>query len=293
MTSYRDGISIIIAMQEEPRMHRTNRVKVTRGGIALPKHDPTSEWKSFFDIYAPHYMNEPFTRNTSEEVDFLIEVMSLEPGASVLDVGCGTGRHSIELARRGYNVTGVDISEGMLSEAARRAEEAAVDVEWIRQDAARLKLDRTYDACICLCEGAFGLLNSGEDATVRDISILRGIASALAPGSPFLLTALNALRTIRMYSDDDVAAGRFDNIALCQVHTVGSCLGEENHGKLPDDVLSSVIREKAFTAMELTLMLKIAGFSVEHIWGGTAGNWGRRPILMDEMELMVVARLDR
>ncbi len=70
-----------------------------------------------------------------------------------------------------------------------------------------------------------------------------------------------------MYSDDDVAADRFDNIALCQVHTVGSCLGEANHGKLPDDVLSSVIREKAFTAMELTLMLKIAGFSVEHIWG--------------------------
>ncbi len=55
-------------------------------------------------------MDEPFTRNTCAEVDFLVNVMELELGASVLDVGCGTGRHSIELARRGYKVTGVDMS---------------------------------------------------------------------------------------------------------------------------------------------------------------------------------------
>ncbi len=279
-------------MQEETSAHRTNRVKITRGGIALPEHDSTREWKSFFDIYAPYYMDEPFTLNTCREVDFIIEIMALEPGASVLDVGCGVGRHSVELANRGYQVTGVDISEGMLHEAARRAEQARVDVKWLRQDATELKLDRTYDACICLCEGAFGLLNSGENAADRDISILRGIASALAPKGPFLLTALNALRTIRMYSDDDVAAGRFDNIALCQIHPIGSFIADDIRNELPENILSSVIREKAFTPMELTLMLNITGFSVEHIWGGTAGNWGRRPLLMDEIELMVMARLD-
>ena len=250
-------------------------------------------WKDFFDIYAPHYMKESFTRNTRAEVDFLVDVMELEPGASVLDVGCGTGRHSIELARRGYKVTGVDMSEGMLKEAARTAEQAGVCVEWIQQDATKLKLDSCYDACICLCEGAFGLLNAGEDAATRDISILRGIASALRPGRPFLLTALNALRTIRMYDDDDVASGRFDNITLCQVHSVGSIVSDDISRELPESISSTIVREKAFTTMELTLMLRVAGFSVEHIWGGTAGNWGRRPLLMDEIELMVLARLDK
>jgi len=50
--------------------------------------------------------------------------------------------------------------------------------------------------------------------------------------------------------------------------------------------------ERGSTAMELTLMLQIAGFRVENVWGGTAGSWGKRPLLMDEIELMVVARLD-
>jgi len=50
--------------------------------------------------------------------------------------------------------------------------------------------------------------------------------------------------------------------------------------------------ERGSTAMELTLMLQIAGFRVENVWGVTAGGWGRRPLLMDEIELMVVARLD-
>lgn len=258
----------------------------------MTSYGSNSGWKDFFNIYAPHHMGEPFTRNTLAEVDFLIDVMDLEPDASVLDVGCGTGRHSIELARRGYKVTGVDISEGMLKEAARRAEQAGVCVEWIQQDATKLELDSCYDACICLCEGAFGLLNPGEDAAARDISILRGIASVLIPGRPFLLTALNALRTIRLYNDDDVASGRFDNIALCQAHPIGSFISDDISGELPDSVLSTVVREKAFTAMELTLMLRMAGFTVEHIWGGTAGNWGRRPLLMDEMELMVLARRD-
>ena len=120
-------------------------------------------WKQFFDVFAPHYMDEVFTRNTVAEVDFLEEVLGIAPGASVLDVGCGTGRHSVELARRGYRVTGVDISQGMLREAALAAEQAGVHVELVCQDAREIKLGRQFDACICLCEGSFGLLSSGED----------------------------------------------------------------------------------------------------------------------------------
>ncbi len=83
--------------------------------------DPLKEkstWETFFDAHAPVYEDNAFTKNTLPEVDFLIEELALPQGGSILDVGCGTGRHSIELARRGYSVTGLDLSREMLARAA-------------------------------------------------------------------------------------------------------------------------------------------------------------------------------
>ena len=52
------------------------------------------EWQQFFDHHAPEYLQNSFTHNTLAEVDFILEVMPLPPGSSLLDVGCGVGRHS-------------------------------------------------------------------------------------------------------------------------------------------------------------------------------------------------------
>jgi cyclopropane fatty-acyl-phospholipid synthase-like methyltransferase len=77
-----------------------------------------STWERFFDAHAPIYEENLFTKNTIREVEFLLEELRLPPGGAVLDVGCGTGRHAIELAKRGYVVTGLDLSSQMLSRAA-------------------------------------------------------------------------------------------------------------------------------------------------------------------------------
>jgi 2-polyprenyl-3-methyl-5-hydroxy-6-metoxy-1,4-benzoquinol methylase len=97
----------------------------------------TNQWETFFDNHASHYMQNAFTRNTLAEVDFLLNVLQPATGGDILDMGCGTGRHAIELAKRGYLVTGVDISRGMLAAADRAAREAGVEVEWIQADASR------------------------------------------------------------------------------------------------------------------------------------------------------------
>jgi len=80
-----------------------------------------SAWKEFFDAHAPFYDQNEFTRNTGREIDFLLEELLLPHGASILDVGCGTGRHAIEFAKRGFAVTGLDLSSSMLAKATEKA----------------------------------------------------------------------------------------------------------------------------------------------------------------------------
>ena len=238
-----------------------------------------SVWEEFFDAHAPIYEENVFTKNTIQEVDFLTEELAVRDGGSILDVGCGTGRHSIELARRGYAVTGLDLSAEMLARAADAARSKEVNVQWVRSDAAQFQLPDRYDGAICLCEGAFGLLGKGDDPIGQPLSILCNISRSLKPQAKAVFTVLNALASIRRNTNTEVIEGRFDPLTLVES---SECPPREG-------MAAVAVREKAFVPTEIVLLFRLAGMSVINIWGGTAGNWGRRPVDLDEMEIMVVA----
>jgi SAM-dependent methyltransferase len=239
-----------------------------------------TSWERFFDAHAPVYMDNVFTKNTIREVDFLLEELALQQGSSILDVGCGTGRHSIELAKRGYAVTGLDLSAEMLAQAEQGAKMAGVKVNWIRSDATRFSLAEKYDAVICLCEGSLGLLAQTDDPIDQPLAILRNISRSLKPQARALLTVLNGAAMIRKHTNDDVRKGRFDPLQMV-----------ESSAPSPREGLPAIpVRERAFVPTELALMCGLAGLSVIGMWGGTAGNWGKRALDLDEIEIMVVAR---
>ncbi len=239
-----------------------------------------TEWADFFDGHAPEYNENCFTKNTIPEVDFLLEEFNLSPGASILDVGCGTGRHSVELARRGYAVTGLDVSTGMLEEAKEHAARVNVNVDWHLADATDFSFDKQFDAVICLCEGAFGLLGTRHDPIGQPLAILRNVAQAMKLNAKCLFTVLNGCALIRKYTHDDLERGVFDPRSLT-----------ERSDCIPGNIgISAPLRERAFVPTELILLFGLAGLEVLHIGGGTAGNWGKRQIDLDEIELMVIAR---
>ncbi len=68
-------------------------------------------YEALFDNYGKKYDNENFTQGTLGECDFIEKEMKYDISKRILDIGCGNGRHSIELTKRGYKVTGVDLSE--------------------------------------------------------------------------------------------------------------------------------------------------------------------------------------
>ncbi len=239
-----------------------------------------SIWETFFDAHAPLYDENEFTKNTLQEVDFLLEELSLKPGALILDIGCGTGRHSIELAKRGYKVTGIDLSTKMLAKAAESAKAAGVNINWVRADATKFTLPPKYDGAICLCEGSFGLLGHRDDPINQPLSILCNISSSLKKKAKVILTVLNATFMIRRFTNKDVTEGRFDPLDIV----------EESEHAPREGMPIIAVRERAFMPTELRLLCRLAGLSVVNIWGGTAGNWGRRKIDLDEIEIMLVAQ---
>jgi len=242
----------------------------------------SNEWERFFDGHAPVYMANSFTRNTVQEADFILAELKLPLKSCILDIGCGTGRHAVELAKWGYQITGVDLSAGMLAEAGKTARQAKVDVTWVQADAVKFTSAEKFDAAICLCEGAFGLLGTDDNPIEHDLSILRNIHAVLKPNAKFIMTTLNGCRLIRQYNKEDVESGRFNPNTMVETLSMEY---DSLEGKK-----SALVRERGYMPTELILLFRLAEFSVENIWGGTAGNWGHRQLELDEIEVMIIAR---
>lgn len=241
-----------------------------------------NEWQRFFDSHSPKYDENVFTKDTEREVGFLLELLSLPRGARVLDMGCGTGRHAIGLAAAGLEVTGVDISAGMLDKARQKAEQAGVEVNWIQYDARKWQGSGEFDAVLGLCEGAIGLLEHSDDPWERDVIVLQNMAASLRPGGTMVITALNAGRPLRQLSDDDIIAGKYDYVGQFEPTDVTI--------ETPEGAQQVEARERHYTPAELVRIVRQTDLDVEQVWGGTAGEWARRPVRLDEYEIMVVAR---
>ena len=237
-------------------------------------------WEHFFDAHAPQYNDNVFTKNTLAEVDFLLEELQLPPGSAILDVGCGTGRHSIELAKRGYAMTGLDLSAEMLAIAEKTAQAQGVEVEWVQKSAVDFSFPPRFDAVIGLCEGAFGLLSQSDDVIDQPLAILSNVSRSLKPQAKAIFTVLNGAAMLRKYQNEDVAQGRFDPLTMVESYLYPP---REGMDPLP-------VRERSFVPTELVLLFRLAGLKVLNMWGGTAGNWGHRPLDLDEIEIMLVAR---
>ena len=119
------------------------------------------------------------------ETTFIEDSLGIEPGGSVLDLACGTGRHAVELASRGYQVVGLDLSSAMLARAAREAEERRQRVELVQADMREMSFEASFDGVYCW-SASFGFFDDEKNAAVA-----RSVHRALRTGGRFLLDVPN------------------------------------------------------------------------------------------------------
>jgi SAM-dependent methyltransferase len=238
----------------------------------------------------PAYLRYSFTMGTEQEVDFLVDVLGLEAGMTVLDVGCGPGRHAIALAKRGIGVVGVDISERFVEIALEVSDREGVSplVEFHRADARDLVGDERFDgrgldAAISLCQGAFGL-GGAPDGTdpqnlVADTAVLRGMGSALAPGGRCSVSAFSSYFQVRWLEDSD----DFD--------AAGAVNRERTEIMDPEgERAEAELWTTCYTPRELRLVAERAGLEVEHVWSVTPGGYERTEPNLASHEFLLVAR---
>jgi SAM-dependent methyltransferase len=236
---------------------------------------PKGPWFNEVAAYlGPAYLKNAFTLGTEQEVDFLVDALGLEPGMSVLDVGCGPGRHALALARRGITVEGVDLSPDFVRLATEAATAEGLPATFRELDVRDLDVERAHDAVICLCQGGFGLLGGDEDA-----GVVGRIACAAKPGAPVAVTAFSAAFALRWLEEGEEFDPRTG--VLHERATVRNPAGEEREFDL---------WTTCFTPRELTLVARAAGLEVLGVHGVRPGGYASQSPTLEHPELLLLAR---
>ena len=238
----------------------------------------------FSKNYLRQYKEMLTPQRTKEEVDCIEKVLKIKPSMEILDLCCGYGRHSIELAKRGYEVTGQDINPLFLKEAKKTAQKAGVKIRWIKRDMRKISSRREFDVILNLFT-SFGYFKKEEDHQ----KVISEVYKALKPKGFFLLDVINRERMIREYQRKDFLKFKDGSILIIErdFDFIKSRNNErriiiKKSGKRKEVNLSVRI----FTLTELISMCKKADL----IFKKSYGNYRRDPISSDSKRYILIAQ---
>ena len=247
-------------------------------------------YEELFENYGMKYDNECYTQGTIGECDFIEKEIGYDKSIRILDIGCGTGRHTIELTKRGYTVVGVDLSNSQLEQARRKASMDQLQIDFQKQDARNLPFLHEFDLVIMLCEGGFSLMETDK----MNYQILRNASNALKQKGKLIFTTLNAFfplfHSVRDFLDSNTKEGN----STC--HSISFDLmtfREYNIVHAEDDLGNKKelhCNERYYAPSEITWYLKTLDFNAIDIFGAKLGAFSRNDELSTEdFEMLVIA----
>jgi len=247
-------------------------------------------YEELFENYGKKYDNESFTQGTSGECDFIESEIAYNKKVKIIDIGCGTGRHAIELTKRGYSVTGVDLSDSQLKRANEKAAEQKLNIIFEKHDARDLPFKNEFDLAIMLCEGGFPLMETDE----MNFQILQSAANALKHNGKFIFTTLNGLFPLFHSVKEFLASESKEGNAAYSQNTFDLLtFRDHNITTFEDDDGNKkelICNERYYVPSEINWLLKSLGFKTVEFFGAKLGEFTRGDILTTEdFEMLVIA----
>ena len=248
-------------------------------------------YEELFDNYAIKYDNEKFTQGTIGECDFIEKEINYDKNTKILDIGCGTGRHSIELAKRGYNVVGIDLSESLLKRAKQKMLAQNLQINFQKYDARNLPYSNEFELVIMICEGAFSLMETDE----MNFQILQNAAKALKANGKLIFTTLNALFPLFHSVKDFLNSHGKEGNATSDNHSFElMTFRDSNTIHIEDDLGNKKelqCNERYYVPSEISWLLKTLNFKTIDIFGAKLGAFSRTDRLSTEdYEMLVIAK---
>lgn len=147
-----------------------------------------SWYNHFFDedywfLYEDRFNEE----KTREDIELLLKLTKVNTHDTILDLACGQGRHTIELAKKGFTMTGFDISESLLEKGKKKAEARGLAIQWLKGDMKQLEFSNEFDLIINMYT-SFGFYPTHQE----NVTVLEKCYEALQPQGMFLMDLWNA-----------------------------------------------------------------------------------------------------
>lgn len=218
---------------------------------------------------------------TTQEVDFLISELNVLPGAALLDIPCGHGRHTIELAKRGFNLTGLDLSTEFLQTLTRQIATEQATVRVIHGDILTTKIDGTFDGAYCL-GNSFGYVDyDGMNTFVEKV------AAVLTSGARFVINSGLVAESIL---PDFPKTGHYplDGIAMDirNKYVVGeSCMATELTYTKAGQTEVHHFKHYVYTLSEIKRLLAIYGLQTVAVYNSTE----KLPYQLGDKQIYLVA----
>jgi cyclopropane fatty-acyl-phospholipid synthase-like methyltransferase len=253
---------------------------------------PSSWYEDFFHGVSLDLWRKAISpKQTKSEADFLVKALSCGPGSHLLDVPCGNGRLSLELARRGWRVTGVDIAEEFIAEAsassvsdhstAAGGTDSAARAEFLLGDMRHIPGEAIYDGAYCF-GNSFGFL---EYADME--AFLSGVARALKPGARFIIETGMAAESCLLKFEAESSHQIEDILVTIKEEYLAeeSCIDTEYVFEQNGKIDSRMAKHWIYTVGEIRRMLEHAGFEIKNLYGSL--KYG--PYTLGADELFVIA----